>query len=140
MSRLDDPRQIDQEGGDFCRRMDAKTGEDITLRSVWMTPDYSGSKSQKGGQNIMPKSFRAQTDQALREGRHMLKFLVQGYLEQAMIAFARKRARMSQELQGDIRDRFRSASSREMGKQNMALFEPPSLKMLSPYGRDEEMI
>jgi polyhydroxyalkanoate synthesis regulator protein len=67
-----------------------------------------------------------------------MQFLVPGYLEQAMIAFARNQEQMRKNLQATF-GIFPFGQFEEMGKQNMALFER-ALKMLSPYGRDEKMV
>jgi polyhydroxyalkanoate synthesis regulator protein len=63
---------------------------------------------------------------------------VPGYLEQAMIAFARNQEQMRKNLQATF-GIFPFGQFEEMGKQNMALFER-ALKMLSPYGRDEKPV
>jgi polyhydroxyalkanoate synthesis regulator protein len=67
-----------------------------------------------------------------------MQFLVPGYLEQAMIAFARNQEQMRKNLQATF-GIFPFGQFEEMGKQNMALFER-ALKMLSPYGRDERPV
>jgi polyhydroxyalkanoate synthesis regulator protein len=67
-----------------------------------------------------------------------MQFLVPGYLEQAMIAFARNQEQMRKNLQATF-GIFPFGQFEEMGKQNMALFER-ALKMLSPYGRDEKPV
>jgi polyhydroxyalkanoate synthesis regulator protein len=63
-----------------------------------------------------------------------MQFLVPGYLEQAMVAFARNQEQMRNSLRTTF-GIFPFGQFEEMGKQNMALFEQ-ALKMLSPYGRD----
>jgi polyhydroxyalkanoate synthesis regulator protein len=63
-----------------------------------------------------------------------MQFLVPGYLEQAMVAFARNQEQMRKNLRATF-GMFPFGQFEEMGKQNMALFEQ-ALKMLSPYGRD----
>jgi polyhydroxyalkanoate synthesis regulator protein len=67
-----------------------------------------------------------------------MQFLVPGYLEQAMIAFARNQEQMRKNLQATF-GIFPFGQFEEMGKQNMALFDR-ALKMLSPYGRDEKSV
>jgi len=65
-----------------------------------------------------------------------MQVLVPGYLEQAMIAFARNQEQMRKNLQATF-GIFPFGQFEEMGKQNIALFER-ALKMLaSPYGREE---
>jgi polyhydroxyalkanoate synthesis regulator protein len=63
-----------------------------------------------------------------------MQFLVPGYLEQAMVAFARNQEQMRNSLRTTF-GIFPFGQFEEMGKQNMALFEQ-ALKMLSPYGRE----
>ena len=64
-----------------------------------------------------------------------MQFLVPGYLEQAMVAFARNQEQMRKNLRATF-GMFPFGQFEEMGKQNIALFER-ALKMLAPYGRDE---
>jgi polyhydroxyalkanoate synthesis regulator protein len=61
-----------------------------------------------------------------------MQFLVPGYLEQAMVSFARNQDQMRDTLRATF-GLFPFGQFEEMGKQNMALFEQ-ALKMLSPYG------
>lgn len=63
-----------------------------------------------------------------------MQFLVPGYLEQAMIAFARNQEEMRNSLRATL-GVFPFGQFEEMGKQNIALFER-ALKMLSPYARE----
>ena len=65
-----------------------------------------------------------------------MQFLVPGYLEQAMLAFARNQEQMRKNLQATF-GIFPFGQFEEMGKQNMALFER-ALRMLAPYGREEK--
>src|SRR5262249_8471726 len=55
-----------------------------------------------------------------------------GYLEQAMVSFARNQDQMRDTLRATF-GIFPFGQFEQMGKQNMALFEQ-ALKMLSPYG------
>jgi polyhydroxyalkanoate synthesis repressor PhaR len=126
---LDDLAKLIKEGGDFVAH-DAKTGEDIT-RSV--LTQIIVEQEQKGGQNLLPTSFLRQLISFYGDS---MQFLVPGYLEQAMIAFARNQEQMRKNLQATF-GIFPFGQFEEMGKQNMALFER-ALKMLSPYGRDEK--
>ena len=126
---LDDLAKLIKEGGDFVAH-DAKTGEDIT-RSV--LTQIIVEQEQKGGQNLLPTSFLRQLIGFYGDS---MQFLVPGYLEQAMIAFARNQEQMRKNLQATF-GIFPFGQFEEMGKQNMALFER-ALKMLSPYGRDEK--
>ena len=127
---LDDLAQMIKEGGDFVA-YDAKTGEDIT-RSV--LTQIIVEQEQKG-QNLLPISFLRQLISFYGDS---MQFLVPGYLEQAMIAFARNQEQMRKNLQATF-GIFPFGQFEEMGKQNMALFER-ALKMLSPYGRDEKPV
>ncbi|HEY1257791.1 MAG TPA: polyhydroxyalkanoate synthesis repressor PhaR, partial [Stellaceae bacterium] len=124
---LDDLAKLIKEGGDFVAH-DAKTGEDIT-RAV--LTQIIVEQEQKG-QNLLPISFLRQLVGLYGDS---MRFLVPGYLEQAMVAFARNQEQMRKSLQASFGN-FPFSQFEEMGKQNMALFER-ALKMLSPYGRDE---
>jgi polyhydroxyalkanoate synthesis regulator protein len=57
---------------------------------------------------------------------------VPGYLEQAMVSFARNQDQMRETLRATF-GIFPFGQFEEMGKQNMVLFEQ-ALKMLSPFG------
>jgi len=121
---LDDLATMIKEGGDFVV-YDAKTGEDIT-RSV--LTQIIVEQEQKG-QNLLPISFLRQLISFYGDS---MQFLVPGYLEQAMIAFARNQEQMRSNLRATF-GIFPFGQFEEMGKQNLALFER-ALKMLSPYG------
>src|SRR5215468_10589329 len=123
---LDDLAKLIKEGGDFIAQ-DAKTGEDIT-RSV--LTQIIVEQEQKG-QNMLPLSFLRQLISLYGDS---MQFLVPGYLEQAMGAFARNQEQMRNSLRATF-GIFPFGQFEEMGKQNIALFER-ALKMLSPYGRD----
>jgi len=125
---LDDLAKLIKQGGDFVA-YDAKTGEDIT-RSV--LTQIIVEQEQKG-QNLLPTSFLRQLISFYGDS---MQFLVPGYLEQAMIAFARNQEQMRKNLQATF-GIFPFGQFEEMGKQNMALFQR-ALKMLSPYGREQE--
>jgi polyhydroxyalkanoate synthesis repressor PhaR len=125
---LEDLAKMIKDGGDFIVH-DAKTNEDIT-RSV--LTQIIVEQEQKG-QNLLPISFLRQLIGFYGDS---MQFLVPGYLEQAMIAFARNQEQMRKNLQATF-GIFPFGQFEEMGKQNMALFER-ALKMLSPYGRDEK--
>src|SRR6184192_5871 len=123
---LDDLAKMIKEGGDFVV-YDAKTGEDLT-RSV--LTQIIVEQEQKG-QNLLPISFLRQLIGFYGDS---MQFLVPGYLEQAMVAFARNQEQMRNSLRTTF-GIFPFGQFEEMGKQNMALFER-ALKMLSPYARD----
>ena len=126
---LDDLAKLIKEGGDFIAQ-DAKSGEDIT-RSV--LTQIIVEQEQKG-QNLLPISFLRQLISFYGDS---MQVLVPGYLEQAMIAFARNQEQMRKNLQATF-GIFPFGQFEEMGKQNIALFER-ALKMLaSPYGREEK--
>jgi polyhydroxyalkanoate synthesis repressor PhaR len=125
---LDDLATLIKEGGDFVVH-DAKTGEDLT-RSV--LTQIIVEQEQKG-QNLLPISFLRQLISFYGDS---MQFLVPGYLEQAMVAFARNQDQMRKSLRATF-GIFPFGQFEEMGKQNMALFEQ-ALKMLSPYGRDSK--
>src|SRR5262250_1523649 len=125
---LDDLAKLIKEGGNFVVQ-DAKTGEDLT-RSV--LTQIIVEQEQKG-QNLLPISFLRQLISFYGDS---MQFLVPGYLEQAMVAFARNQEQMRKNLRATF-GMFPFGQFEEMGKQNMALFEQ-ALKMLSPYGRDEK--
>ena len=103
-----------KEGGDFVV-YDAKTGEDLT-RSV--LTQIIVEQEQKG-QNLLPISFLRQLISFYGDS---MQFLVPGYLEQAMVAFARNQEQMRNSLRATF-GIFPFGQFEEMGKQNMALFE-----------------
>jgi polyhydroxyalkanoate synthesis repressor PhaR len=121
---LEDLAKMIKEGGDFIVH-DAKTGEDIT-RSV--LTQIIVEQEQKG-QNLLPISFLRQLIGFYGDS---MQFLVPGYLEQAMVSFARNQDKMRETLRATF-GIFPFGQFEQMGKQNMALFEQ-ALKMLSPYG------
>ncbi|HEV2186624.1 MAG TPA: polyhydroxyalkanoate synthesis repressor PhaR [Stellaceae bacterium] len=121
---LEDLAKMIKDGGDFIVH-DAKTNEDIT-RSV--LTQIIVEQEQKG-QNLLPISFLRQLIGFYGDS---MQFLVPGYLEQAMVAFARNQEQMRNTLRATF-GIFPFGQFEEMGKQNMALFEQ-ALKMLSPYG------
>jgi polyhydroxyalkanoate synthesis repressor PhaR len=120
---LEDLAKMIKDGGDFIVH-DAKTGEDIT-RSV--LTQIIVEQEQKG-QNLLPISFLRQLIGFYGDS---MQFLVPGYLEQAMVSFARNQDQMRDTLRATF-GLFPFGQFEEMGKQNMALFEQ-ALKMLSPY-------
>jgi len=125
---LEDLAKMIKEGGDFLVH-DAKTGDDIT-RSV--LTQIIVEQEQKG-QNLLPISFLRQLIGLYGDS---MQFLVPGYLEQAMVAFARNQEQMRNTLRATF-GIFPFGQFEEMGKQNMALFEQ-ALKVLSPYGGTEK--
>jgi polyhydroxyalkanoate synthesis repressor PhaR len=125
---LDDLARMIKNGGDFAA-YDAKTGEDIT-RSV--LTQIIVEQEQKG-QNLLPISFLRQLISLYGDS---MQFLVPGYLEQAMLAFAQNQEQMRRNLQATF-GIFPFGQFEEMGKQNMALFER-AVRMLAPYGREEK--
>jgi polyhydroxyalkanoate synthesis repressor PhaR len=125
---LDDLAKMIKEGGDFVAH-DAKTGEDIT-RSV--LTQIIVEQEQKG-QNLLPISFLRQLISFYGDS---MQFLVPGYLEQTMVAFARNQEQMRKNLQATF-GLFPFGQFEEVGKQNIALFER-ALKMLAPYSLDEK--
>jgi polyhydroxyalkanoate synthesis repressor PhaR len=122
---LEDLAKMIKDGGDFIVH-DAKTGEDIT-RSV-MTQIIV--EQEQKGQNLLPISFLRQLIGFYGDS---MQFLVPGYLEQAMVSFARNQDQMRETLRATF-GLFPFGQFEEMGKQNMALYEQ-ALKMLSPFGR-----
>src|SRR5215469_12667697 len=125
---LEDLARMIKEGGDFVA-CDAKTGEDIT-RSV--LTQIIVEQEQKG-QNLLPISFLRQLISLYGDS---MQFLVPGYLEQAMFAFAQNQEQMRRSLQATF-GIFPFGQFEEMGKQNMALFER-ALRMLAPYRGEEK--
>ena len=119
---LDDLATMIKEGGDFVVK-DAKTGEDLT-RSV--LTQIIVEQEQKG-QNLLPISFLRQLIGFYGDN---MQFLVPGYLEQAMKAFARNQEQMRSNLRTTF-GMFPFGQFEEIGKQNMAMFER-ALRMLSP--------
>jgi polyhydroxyalkanoate synthesis repressor PhaR len=120
---LDDLAKLIKDGGDFAV-YDAKTGEDIT-RSV--LTQIIVEQEQKG-QNLLPINFLRQLIGFYGDS---MQFLVPGYLEQAMSAFAHNQEKMRDNLRATF-GMFPFGQFEEMGKQNLALFER-ALKVLAPY-------
>jgi polyhydroxyalkanoate synthesis repressor PhaR len=125
---LEDLAKMIKEGGDFIVH-DAKTNEDIT-RSV--LTQIIVEQEQKG-QNLLPISFLRQLIGFYGDS---MQFLVPGYLEQAMMSFARNQDQMRDTLRATF-GLFPFGQFEEMSKQNIALYEQ-ALKMLSPFGRPVE--
>src|SRR5262252_6482727 len=125
---LDDLAKLIKDGGDFVVQ-DAKTAEDLT-RSV--LTQIIVEQEQKG-QNLLPISFLRQLISFYGDS---MQFLVPGYLEQAMVAFARNQEQMRKNLQATF-GIFPFGQFEEVGKQNMALFER-ALRMLAPFSLDEK--
>jgi polyhydroxyalkanoate synthesis repressor PhaR len=123
---LDDLARMIKDGGDFVVK-DARTGEDLT-RSV--LTQIIVEQEQKG-QNLLPISFLRQLISFYGDN---MQFLVPGYLEQAMIAFARNQEQMRSNLRATF-GMFPFGQFEEIGKQNMAMFER-ALRMLSPASRE----
>jgi polyhydroxyalkanoate synthesis repressor PhaR len=123
---LDDLARMIKEGGDFVVK-DAKTGEDLT-RSV--LTQIIVEQEQKG-QNLLPISFLRQLIGFYGDN---MQFLVPGYLEQSMKAFARNQEQMRSSLRATF-GMFPFGQFEEIGKQNMAMFER-ALRMLSPSSPD----
>src|ERR1700685_4728671 len=121
---LEDLAKMIKDGGDFIVH-DAKTGEDITRPVL---TQIIVEQEQKG-QNLLPISFLRQLIGFYGDS---MQFLVPGYLEQAMVSFARNQDQMRDSLRATF-GIFPFGQFEEMGKQNMALYEQ-ALKMLSPYG------
>jgi polyhydroxyalkanoate synthesis repressor PhaR len=121
---LEDLAKMIKEGGDFIVH-DAKTNEDIT-RSV--LTQIIVEQEQKG-QNLLPISFLRQLIGFYGDS---MQFLVPGYLEQAMMSFARNQDQMRDTLRATF-GLFPFGQFEEMSKQNIALYEQ-ALKMLSPFG------
>jgi polyhydroxyalkanoate synthesis repressor PhaR len=119
---LDDLARMIKGGGDFVVK-DAKTGEDLT-RSV--LTQIIVEQEQKG-QNLLPISFLRQLIGFYGDN---MQFLVPGYLEQSMKAFARNQEQMRSSLRATF-GMFPFGQFEEIGKQNMAMFER-ALRMLSP--------
>jgi polyhydroxyalkanoate synthesis repressor PhaR len=119
---LDDLARMIKGGGDFVVK-DAKTGEDLT-RSV--LTQIIVEQEQKG-QNLLPISFLRQLIGFYGDN---MQFLVPGYLEQAMKAFAHNQEQMRSSLRATF-GMFPFGQFEEIGKQNMAMFER-ALRMLSP--------
>ena len=123
---LDDLATMIKAGGDFVVK-DAKTGDDLT-RSV--LTQIIVEQEQKGT-NLLPISFLRQLIGFYGDN---MQFLVPGYLEQAMIAFARNQEQMRSNLRTTF-GMFPFGQFEEIGKQNMAMFER-ALRMLSPASRE----
>jgi polyhydroxyalkanoate synthesis repressor PhaR len=125
---LDDLANMIKGGADFVV-YDAKTGEDLTRPVL---TQIIVEQEQKG-QNLLPISFLRQLISFYGDS---MQFLVPGYLEQAMVAFAKNQEQMRNTLRATF-GIFPFGQFEEMGKQNMALFER-ALKMLAPYGTEQK--
>src|SRR5689334_10244626 len=125
---LDDLAKMIKEGGDFVV-YDAKTGEDLT-RSV-MTQIIV--EQEQKGQNLLPISFLRQLIGFYGDN---MQFLVPGYLEQAMLAFARNQEQMRTNLRATF-GMFPFGQFEEIGKQNMAMFER-AMRLLTPVPPDPD--
>jgi polyhydroxyalkanoate synthesis repressor PhaR len=125
---LEDLAKLIKDGGDFVVH-DAKTGEDIT-RSV--LTQIIVEQEQKG-QNLLPISFLRQLIGFYGDS---MQFLVPGYLEQAMVSFARNQEQMRDSLRSTF-GIFPFGQFEEMGKQNLAMFER-AMRMMSPYAATAE--
>src|SRR5579864_9503537 len=123
---LDDLARMIKEGGDFVV-YDAKSGEDLT-RSV--LTQIIVEQEQKGT-NLLPISFLRQLISFYGDS---MQFLVPGYLEQAMVAFARNQEQMRKNLRATF-GMFPFGQFEEVSKQNIALFER-ALRMMSPYAQE----
>ena len=123
---LEDLARMIKEGGDFVV-YDAKSGEDITRPVL---TQIIVEQEQKG-QNLLPISFLRSLIGFYGDS---VQFLVPGYLEQTMIAFARNQEQMRNTLRTTF-GIFPFGQFEEMGKQNIALFER-ALRMLSPNTRE----
>jgi len=121
---LDDLSRMVKEGREFVV-YDAKTGEDIT-RAV--LTQIIVEEEQKG-QNLLPISFLRQLISLYGDS---MQWLVPGYLEQAMAAFARNQDQMRKSLQQTFGGLFPFGTLDEMGKQNLALFQK-TMKMFTPF-------
>jgi polyhydroxyalkanoate synthesis repressor PhaR len=124
---LDDLARLIKDGGDFVA-YDAKTGEDLTRQVL---TQIIVEQEQKG-QNLLPISFLRQLISLYGDS---MQFLVPGYLEQAMLAFAQNQEQIRKNLQATF-GIFPFGQFEEMSKQHMALFER-ALRMLTPYRAEE---
>ena len=120
---LDDLARLIKDGGDFVA-YDAKTNEDITRQVL---TQIIVEQEQKG-QNLLPISFLRQLISLYGDS---MQFLVPGYLEQAMLAFAQNQEQMRRNLRATF-GIFPFGQFEEMSKQHMALFER-ALRMLTSY-------
>ncbi len=66
-----------------------------------------------------------------------MQFLVPGYLEQAMVSFARNQEQMRDNLRATF-GMLPFGPFEEMGKQNLAMFER-AMRMMSPYARHDRI-
>ena len=123
---LEDLARMIKQGGDFVV-YDAKSGEDITRPVL---TQIIVEQEQKG-QNLLPISFLRSLIGFYGDS---MQFLVPGYLEQTMTAFARNQEQMRDRLRNTF-GIFPFGQFEEMGKQNIALFQR-ALRMLSPDTRE----
>ena len=121
---LDHLCQMVQEDVDFVV-YDAKSGDDIT-RSV-LTQIIVEEESK--GQNLLPINFLRQLISFYGDS---MQWMVPSYLEHMMEAFSQNQDRMRQSMQETFGGMFPFGNLKEVGKQNMALFES-ALRMFSPF-------
>ncbi len=124
---LDHLCQMVQEDIDFVV-YDAKTGEDIT-RSV-LTQIIVEEEAK--GQNLLPINFLRQLISFYGDS---LQWMVPGYLDQMMEAFAKNQDQMRKSMQETFGGMFPFGNLEEMSKQNMAIFES-AMRMFTPFGAD----
>jgi polyhydroxyalkanoate synthesis repressor PhaR len=124
---LDNLADMVRQGRDFVV-YDAKTGEDIT-RSV-LTQIIVEEEGK--GRALLPTAFLRQLIGFYGDS---MQFLVPGYLEQAMMSFARNQEQMRDNLRATF-GMFPFGQFEEMGKQNMAMFEQ-AMKMFTPQAGSE---
>src|SRR5438270_14083224 len=125
------PRELDK-----TKKVDGAAGvrgpsaDGHPVRSLLLLLD---DELEQKGQNLLPISFLRQLISLYGDS---MQFLVPGYLEQAMVAFARNQEQMRKNLQATF-GIFPFGQFEELGKQNMAIFER-ALRMLAlPYNPDE---
>jgi polyhydroxyalkanoate synthesis repressor PhaR len=122
---LDHLCQMVQEDVDFVV-YDAKTGEDITRAVLTQIIVEEEAK----GQNLLPINFLRQLISFYGDS---LQWMVPGYLDQMMEAFAQNQDRMRKSMQDTFGGMFPFGNLEEMSKQNMAIFEN-AIRMFAPFG------
>ncbi|MEM7172118.1 MAG: polyhydroxyalkanoate synthesis repressor PhaR [Pseudomonadota bacterium] len=121
---LDHLCQMVQEDIDFVV-YDAKSGEDITRAVLTQIIVEEEAK----GQNLLPVNFLRQLISFYGDS---MQWMVPGYLDQMMGAFAQNQDRMRQSIQDTFGNMFPFTNMDDLSKQNMAVFDN-AMRWFAPF-------